>query len=52
MPTGSVSLNSQKITNLATPTQSGDAATKNYIDTAIVGKLDLIGGTMSGAVAM
>jgi hypothetical protein len=31
-PTGSVSLNSQKITNLATPTSNTDAATKAYAD--------------------
>ena len=29
---GSVSLNSQKITNLATPTADGDAASKSYVD--------------------
>lgn len=31
-PTASVSLNSQKITNLATPTSDTDAATKAYVD--------------------
>lgn len=31
-PTAAVSLNSQKITNLATPTANGDAATKAYAD--------------------
>ena len=36
-PTGSVSLNSQKITNLATPTASTDAATKGYVDGLTVG---------------
>jgi hypothetical protein len=34
-PTGSVSANSQKITNLATPTLSTDAATKAYADLMI-----------------
>lgn len=34
VPTGSVSLNSQKITNLATPTADTDAATKAYVDAA------------------
>lgn len=33
-PTASVSLNSQKITNLATPTLDTDAATKAYVDAA------------------
>lgn len=36
-PTASVSLNSQKITNLAEPTLSSDAATKNYVDSAVNG---------------
>lgn len=31
-PTSSVSLNSQRITNLATPTGDADAATKSYVD--------------------
>ena len=31
-PDGSVSLNSQKITNLATPTADSDAASKQYVD--------------------
>ena len=31
-PDGSVSLNSQKITNLATPTADADAASKSYVD--------------------
>ncbi|WP_237737698.1 head decoration protein [Candidatus Nitrosopumilus sediminis] len=31
-PTSDVSLNNQKITNLADPTASTDAATKNYVD--------------------
>jgi hypothetical protein len=33
-PTASVSLNSQKITNLADPTQATDAASKQYVDAA------------------
>lgn len=33
-PTGSVSLNSQKITGLADPTDAQDAATKAYVDAA------------------
>lgn len=36
-PTGSVSLNSQKITNLATPSAASDAATKAYVDALING---------------
>jgi hypothetical protein len=34
-PTGSVSVNSQKITNLGTPTDNTDASTKLYVDTSI-----------------
>jgi len=34
-PTGSVSVNSQKITNLATPTANTDASTKLYVDTKV-----------------
>jgi hypothetical protein len=36
-PTASVSLNSQKITNLLDPTVSTDGATKNYVDTTAQG---------------
>ena len=34
-PTGSLSVNSQKVTNLATPTTNTDAATKLYVDTKV-----------------
>ncbi len=34
-PTGPVSLNSQKVTSLATPTDNTDAATKAYVDTKV-----------------
>ena len=40
------------ITGLATPTNSSDAATKGYVDTADALKLNLTGGTLSGALAM
>jgi hypothetical protein len=40
------------ITGLATPTNSTDAATKGYVDTADALKLNLTGGTLSGALAM
>lgn len=38
-PTSSVSLNSQKITSLATPTLSTDAANKSYIDSRTINDL-------------
>ena len=40
------------VTALATPTNSSDAATKGYVDTGLALKLNLAGGTMSGAIAM
>jgi hypothetical protein len=36
-PTGNVSMATYKITGLGTPTDSSDAATKGYVDTAVVG---------------
>lgn len=36
-PTGDVSMNSHKITSLATPSADGDAATKAYVDAVAVG---------------
>jgi len=39
-PSASVSLNSQKITGLADPTSSNDAANKGYVDTAVSGLVD------------
>lgn len=45
-PTGSVSLNSQKITNLGTPTDAGDASTKGYIDTQITNLINGAPGTL------
>jgi hypothetical protein len=40
-PTGAVAMGSQKITGLATPTLTGDAATKGYVDTGLGGKVAL-----------
>ena len=37
VPTAAVSLNSQKITNLADPTTNTDAANKGYVDNAVAG---------------
>ena len=38
-PTSSVSANSQKITNVATPTADNDAANKKYVDDAVAGNV-------------
>jgi hypothetical protein len=43
-PTSAVSVNSQKITSLATPTADADASTKAYVDTSIA---NLINGAPS-----
>lgn len=37
VPLASVSMNSQKIINLATPTAAGDAANKGYVDAVAIG---------------
>ena len=50
--TGEIQASSAKITGLADPTSAQDAATKTYVDTADALKLNLSGGTMSGAIAM
>ena len=39
-PSAAVSVNSQKITNLDTPTASADAANKGYVDTQITNLID------------
>jgi hypothetical protein len=45
-PTGSVSVNSQKITSLATPTVNTDAATKAYVDTSVANLVNSAPGTL------
>ena len=49
-PDGAVSLNSQKITNLATPTADGDAASKSYVDGVSQG-LDVKGSCVAATTA-
>lgn len=41
--TGQINMSNQKIVSLGTPTVSTDAATKGYVDTSVVGLLDLQG---------
>ena len=43
-PTADLALGSHKITGLATPTANADAATKQYVDNAVVGSLQIKGG--------
>ena len=59
--TGATTLSSGSVTGnwtvagtltVATPSNSTDAASKGYVDTADALKLNLSGGTMSGAIAM
>jgi len=45
-PTGSLSVNSQKITSLATPTVNTDAATKAYVDTKVADLVNSAPGTL------
>ena len=45
-PTGSVSVNSQKITSLGTPTANADAATKLYVDTKVADLVNSAPGTL------
>jgi len=52
---GSLNMNSGSagtVTGLSAPVNGTDAATKTYVDTADDLKLNLSGGTMSGAIAM
>jgi hypothetical protein len=45
-PTGSLSVNSQKVTNLGTPTVDADAATKLYVDTKVADLVNSAPGTL------
>lgn len=43
-PTADLPINNNKLTGVADPTLAQDAATKNYVDTTIVGGVTFIGG--------
>lgn len=48
-PTSDISWNGHKITSLATPTVSGDAATKGYVDSALLSRAPLASPIFTGA---
>lgn len=50
-PTADISMGSHKLTSLATPTVSGDATTKGYVDAALLLKADLASPTFTGTPA-
>ena len=52
--TGDIDMSSQKITSLGTPTATGDAATKNYVDTSSgnTNYVAVTGDAMTGELAM
>lgn len=49
---GAINMNTQKITNLGTPTASTDASTKGYVDSQTAGFLPIVGGTLQGQLNM
>ncbi len=49
VPTSAISMNGQKITNLATPTVATDAVTKAYADSLLVGGAITLTGAVTGS---
>lgn len=49
-PTADISMGSHKLTNVATPTVSGDAATKGYVDSAITSGTKVATASVLGQV--
>ena len=50
--TGDLDMGGNQIENVGTPVANTDAATKDYVDTNLAGKLDTSGGTMTGDIDM
>ena len=48
--TGDINMNGKKITDIATPSNDGDAANKKYVDDEVGKSLPKSGGTMTGAL--
>jgi len=48
VPTADLPMGNHKITGMATPTLSGDAATKGYVDSALALKANLVSPTFTG----
>ena len=49
---GDITMGTNTVTGLGTPTNTTDATTKDYVDTNDALKLNLAGGTMSGNITM
>ena len=49
---GIINMNNQSIIGLPTPTGTGHATSKTYVDTAVATKLPLAGGTLTGNLLM
>lgn len=47
-----IDMNNHKITSLADPVATSDAATKNYVDNTTLGYLKTSGGSVSGTISM
>lgn len=50
--TGAINMNGRKVTNLAEPTNDGDATRKSYVDEKVATALPKTGGTMAGNISM
>lgn len=49
---GNIIMNTQNVKGMGEPVDPSDATTKSYVDTAVIGKLSRVGGTMAGALSM
>jgi hypothetical protein len=49
---GAINMGSQGLTNLTTPTNTADAATKGYVDTGLAGKQNTVATTTGTAITL